>query len=274
VNRASVSIALLAACNTFAHAAPLALNIGEPFAKARAELYANGWRADPLAHAASGEYMGLDRELVQSGFTEVDYCSVDKSLCVLQYTKGTACLRLHTRGEHIRWMKVESWSDDCRERGTDEVAHLPPSDVRYLAQWRNECENYGRCEGIDRFLVRLKKKYARNPAIINILKSYEYPVEAAISYLKPNMPFIRARALILQNGWKPVSMHLYDNYRYDGVEKELARRKFMEVDSCSNDSARCVLYYQKASACLRLDLIGEHVRGMKVVRWTQKCPSR
>lgn len=95
----------------------------------------------------------------------------------------------------------------------------------------------------------------------------------AVSYLRPDMSFTRARARLLKDNWKPVRMHVDDNYEYDGVEKELVRRKFMEVDSCSNDSARCILYYRKASKCLRLDTIGEHVREMKVVRWTDECPN-
>lgn len=91
------------------------------------------------------------------------------------------------------------------------------------------------------------------------------------TYLKQDMTFTQARSQLLKHGWVPVPMHLNDGYRYDGVEKELVRRRFMEVDSCSNDSARCVLYYRKAESCLRLDTIGEHVRSMKVVRWTNEC---
>jgi hypothetical protein len=92
-------------------------------------------------------------------------------------------------------------------------------------------------------------------------------------YLKPDRPFTNTRKLLIKDGWKPIPMHTNDHYEYDGVEKELVRRKYMEVDSCSNDSARCVLYYRKKDACLRVDTIGEHVRGMKVVRWTDECPA-
>ena len=92
-------------------------------------------------------------------------------------------------------------------------------------------------------------------------------------YLQPELRFTKARMLLLEDGWKPIPMHVNDHYEYDGVEKELVRRKFMEVESCSNDSARCVLYYRKKDACLRVDTIGEHVRGMKVVRWTDECPA-
>lgn len=92
-------------------------------------------------------------------------------------------------------------------------------------------------------------------------------------YLKPDLRFTKARTLLLKDGWEPIPMHINDHYEYDGVEKELVSQKFMEVDSCSNDSARCVLYYRKKATCLRVDIIGEHVRGMKVVRWTDECPA-
>jgi len=91
-------------------------------------------------------------------------------------------------------------------------------------------------------------------------------------YLKAGQNFTRARTALLKDGWKPISMPVGEHYEYDGIEAELIGRKFTEVDSCSNDSARCVLYYRKNVACLRLDTIGEHVRGMKVVRWTDECP--
>ncbi len=176
MNNVTVAIAMLIGCAALARAEPAALNVGEPFIKARAKLYADGWRADSLAHAATGEYMGLDRQLVQSGFSEVDYCSVGKSFCVFQYTKGATCLRLHTKGEQIRSMRVERWSSDCRERGQSEKANILPADVRYLGQWRSDCENFGQCKGADGFLARLKKKYARDPVVMKVLTSYANPV--------------------------------------------------------------------------------------------------
>ncbi|EEF26806.1 conserved hypothetical protein [Ricinus communis] len=101
---------------SMAKAKPIALHVGAPFTTARAKLYAAGWRADPAAHAATGDYDGVDRLLVHAGYFEVDYCSLGKTFCVLQYIRGNACLRLHTQGEEIRLMKVERWTDDCREK--------------------------------------------------------------------------------------------------------------------------------------------------------------
>ena len=134
---------------------------------------------DPGAHASSGEYMGLDRSLVQHGYPEVDYCSVGKSCCTLQYVKGEACLRVHTQGEQIHAMKVEGWSNACRERRADEQANMLPADIRYLAQWKSDCENFGQCDGIEAYFRATKKKYARDPEVTRVLNTYETSVEVA-----------------------------------------------------------------------------------------------
>lgn len=177
-----IVIAMLVGFAPIALANSTVLKVGAPFVKARASLIAAGWQADPHSHLASGEYMGLDRMLVQNGYPEVDYCSVDKSLCVLQYIKGYRCLRIQTQGEEIRSMKVEMWSNDCRERGADEQDQKPPADVRYLAQWKNDCENFGQCRGINAYFLKLKKKYRRDHEIMTILNAEKLPDQA-----EPNM---------------------------------------------------------------------------------------
>lgn len=171
MSRAFVIIVASIVAPLLAQAAPVALKASEPFIKARKQLYAAGWRADPLAHLSSGEYMGLERKLVERGYTEVDSCSEGRSFCIFQYTKGDACLRLQTQGEQIRLMKVDRWSNECRQREAGEKENTPPADVRYLIQWRSDCELAGECQRRNRFLLKLKKKYAHDPAIMQILKS-------------------------------------------------------------------------------------------------------
>lgn len=83
---------------------------------------------------------------------------------------------------------------------------------------------------------------------------------------------VAARAKLVKQGWKPTRMHTNDGYEYSGVERELAARKFFELDSCSFDSSRCILYYAKKGACLRVDTIGEQSNDMTVTRWTRECP--
>jgi len=171
------AVIALVGLTSLVHPKPFALCAGELFTNARAKLHAEGWHADPTAHAATGEYAGLDRQLAHAGYFEVDYCSVGKSFCVLQYTRGKACLRLLTQGEEIRSMRIERWSNDCREKGENEEANLLPSDVRYVTQWRNKCEDYEQCKGADGSLLKLKRKYARNPEIMKVLRSNNNPVE-------------------------------------------------------------------------------------------------
>jgi phage tail sheath gpL-like len=81
-----------------------------------------------------------------------------------------------------------------------------------------------------------------------------------------------AKSKLVKQGWKPTLMHSNDGYEYSGVEKELATRNFFELDSCSFDSPRCILYYAKKGTCLRVDTIGEQFNDMTVTRWTRECP--
>ncbi|MBV4458928.1 hypothetical protein KVG96_13285 [Pseudomonas sp. COR58] len=83
---------------------------------------------------------------------------------------------------------------------------------------------------------------------------------------------VTARSKLIKQGWKPTPMHTRDGYEYSGVERELAARKFLELDTCSFDSSRCILFYSKKSACLRVDTIGERLKDMTVTRWADECP--
>jgi hypothetical protein len=83
---------------------------------------------------------------------------------------------------------------------------------------------------------------------------------------------VAVKSKLLKQGWKPTRMHTNDGYEYSGVEKELATRKFFELDTCSFDSSRCILYYAKKGTCLRVDTIGEQFNDMTVTRWTRECP--
>lgn len=85
-------------------------------------------------------------------------------------------------------------------------------------------------------------------------------------------PLVSARSRLIKQGWKPTRMHTRDGYEYSGVERELAARDFLEFDTCSFDSSRCILFYSKKDACLRVDAMGEQLKDMKVTRWADECP--
>lgn len=172
-----LGIVILTSFASLVQARPVVLNVGEPFIKARTKLYADGWRPDPLAHAASGKYVGTDRQLAHEGYFEVDYCSLGKTSCVFQYKKASMCLRLQTQGEDIPSMTIDHWSNDCREQGAGEEKNMLPADVRYLIQGRNDCDSWGQCDIKNGVLLKLKNKYAQEPAIMKVLSSLDDPRE-------------------------------------------------------------------------------------------------
>jgi hypothetical protein len=97
--------------------------------------------------------------------------------------------------------------------------------------------------------------------------------DAAVLELKTGAPFLQARARIIKSGWKPIQVHSHDTYEYSGTETILANRGFLEVASCSVDAGSlCILYYKKASQCLRLDTVGEQIKYMRITNWTNECP--
>ncbi|MBY9024859.1 hypothetical protein K7459_14390 [Pseudomonas fluorescens] len=85
-------------------------------------------------------------------------------------------------------------------------------------------------------------------------------------------PLVSARSKLIKQGWKPTRMHTSDGYEYSGFERELAARNFLELDTCSFDSSRCILFYSKKGACLRVDTMGEQLKDMTVTRWADECP--
>jgi len=90
--------------------------------------------------------------------------------------------------------------------------------------------------------------------------------------IREGQSFLAERKVLLKDRWRPIPMHTEGGYQYEGVEKHLIKRGFNEVDSCSIDSSRCILFYKKAGRCLRVDTIGEQVAIMKVVQWSDDCP--
>ena len=89
--------------------------------------------------------------------------------------------------------------------------------------------------------------------------------------LQKDMSFTAARKLLLKEKWKPVNVHAHDDYALMGVEHELAKMNFKEFDSCSIDYSNCIMRYKRGDECLSVFTIGEKVKYMKVVHWTDEC---
>jgi len=84
---------------------------GMPFAKARSILLAHAWR--PIAVDIESERIGVENQLVKKQIIEIESCAIDQPLCIFNYKKGAACLRVMTRGEKVKDLVIDSWSNDC-----------------------------------------------------------------------------------------------------------------------------------------------------------------
>lgn len=84
--------------------------------------------------------------------------------------------------------------------------------------------------------------------------------------------FVSARQALLKQGWKPLNVHQKDGYEYIGVEHDLIKANFKEVDSCAVDRALCIFRYKRKAQCLRVLTKGEEVPEMVVSSWSNDCP--
>ena len=98
------------------------------------------------------------------------------------------------------------------------------------------------------------------------------PSTVCAAPLKKDMSFTVARKLLLKARWTPVNVHAHDDYVPMGVEHELAKINFKEFDSCSIDYSNCVMRYKRGNECLTVFTIGEKLKYMKVVDWSDACP--
>lgn len=90
--------------------------------------------------------------------------------------------------------------------------------------------------------------------------------------LRPGMAFLKARAMLQANGWRPANVHLNDGYEFIGVEKKLKAMHIDEIESCAIDRGLCIFNYKKNARCIRLIAQGEQVGGMRVDHWSHACP--
>lgn len=106
------------------------LQEGMPFDKARNVLFKKGWEpvrmhASKAAPDSEGfPVTGSEWRLFKKGVFEVDSCSMDAgTLCNFIYKRGETCMRLMTRGEIPKNMRVVQWdfTEPCPEANTNQV---------------------------------------------------------------------------------------------------------------------------------------------------------
>jgi hypothetical protein len=89
------------------------ISIGMKFRTARKLLITEAWQPVDVHAGEAYEYMGTETALAKANIHELESCAMDRPLCIFNYRKGEACLRLVTEGEHINSMRVRSWTSDC-----------------------------------------------------------------------------------------------------------------------------------------------------------------
>lgn len=89
--------------------------------------------------------------------------------------------------------------------------------------------------------------------------------------LQKGMSYVSARKILLKDDWKMLNVHAQDAHVPMGVEHELIRKNYREFDSCSIDNSSCVMRYKRGNECLSVFTIGEKIKYMKVVDWSDEC---
>ena len=84
--------------------------------------------------------------------------------------------------------------------------------------------------------------------------------------------FLKARQRLITQGWKPVRMHVSDQWEYTGLDRAFFERDVHELDSCTVDISLCIFYYRKDGRCLRVNTRGETIATNKVTGWQDECP--
>jgi hypothetical protein len=86
--------------------------------------------------------------------------------------------------------------------------------------------------------------------------------------LTKGMSLYKARKIILHNGWKPHPVYIGEHI---GVEHELLKNGFKEIEACTEGKSFCTFNYKKHEQCLRLITVGEEIKDMYVESWDSEC---
>ena len=104
---------LVVVSSTAVHAKEL--KKGMPFLTARHALINAGWLPINVHEDKTYPYIGTENDLIDAHIKEVEHCAMDQPLCIFNYKKNDKCLRLFTRGEEIKDMRVYHWTYECSD---------------------------------------------------------------------------------------------------------------------------------------------------------------
>lgn len=99
--------------HTAAQGSVVPLTEGMGFQKARTSLHKAGWHTRTMHVKNQYTYIGTENTMRNHGVRGIESCAIDRPVCIINYKKGNACLRIFTLGEEFKDLRVDSWSLDC-----------------------------------------------------------------------------------------------------------------------------------------------------------------
>jgi hypothetical protein len=116
------------------------------------------------------------------------------------------------------------------------------------------------------------KNFANIILHLMLLLVIVFPSVVHAKELRKGMPFIAARKLLIQKGWRPINVHEGENSRYmGGIDGTLIDADILEVESCAMDKALCIFNYKKGNKCIRVFTQGEEIKDIRVTHWKFEC---
>lgn len=86
---------------------------GMSLGKAKEALISKGWRPVNPHRGDGYRYIGVENDLINKGYQEIESCATDRALCIFVYGKNQKCIKLLTQGEEVQAMRVISISHGC-----------------------------------------------------------------------------------------------------------------------------------------------------------------
>ena len=93
----------------------LPLKVSEPFLRARSRIIKLGWKPTRMHQDDDYEYSGIERELVDRKFLEIEGCSVDAGvLCIFYYSKQVNVFALIPSARMFRRLRLPDGQRNVR----------------------------------------------------------------------------------------------------------------------------------------------------------------
>jgi hypothetical protein len=178
---------------------------------------------------------GAEKHFYTLHIMEVENCAADAPYCAFRYKKGDTCLFLITDGAEIN--------------GTRDITKQT-----YVSSWAYTCPDE---KGEDQKKQSKTKNYA----------------SMGISPFDGELPFLNVRKMLIQKGWRPISVPRKRGEEHSDLEKQLIAADIHEGENIVFDKTypglrpSCNFHYKKDNLCLQIMAYGKTIKDLKVFRY-------